>query len=903
MHDIDVVRVVHLIIATTLIVVPTFPFAEAQHQCTSLTWHKNTTADFIIAGIFPVHYYAASQSKFVFNPAGLTWVEAMLYTIEQINKDRKLLPNVTLGFAVYDSCNNADLGLQATLDIIQEPKVIPSASRIQLSYNKPMEAVKCFCNKTKPPIVAVVGDAASSSSITIASVLGANGVKMPQISYSSTSTALSNKNYYPSFLRTIPPDEYQAMFIVDILKKFNWTYVSFIASDDAYGRLGVENLLPRLESQGICVAVSEVFETTKAGKRKVTEIVSKLVADKKSTVIVLWCQYPEADVVLKEAEKQKLYDRIWVATETWGSNKLVFNVNKRVVSGLLGIIPTTVVYSKFEDFLKSLSPNKTAYNPWLDSFWRNNFGCNSADNITYYCKNTTTATGLPRNKFANVMDAVYSVAHGLHNAFDTFGKKIQPDTLLDFIKKVNFVGKTSLTVSFNENGDPGVASYSLTNLQSDGNGTTKFTIIGGWNSRSRLLSLLPGTRPVFSNWSTAQPNSSCSEQCQAGYFAFTFPSKPCCWRCVPCANKMVQPKAGMKECILCKGEKVANGERTQCVVPMYKHIALNNFWGISIFVCSLVVLLIEVSILGVILHRWNTPLVKAMNRELTLLQLASMTVIFLMPLLYIWRPTSAICSLRAFYFVICYTVSVSVTFTKTDRLLRIFKASTAGRLKKTSRVLNNKIQFLTVFALTVIACLLCTIFHFVFQPKLIEKVGQSPDGTEMTFSCGSDFDVLFLILLSYIIGISLTCSIFAFRARKLPENYNEARYTSFAMFSFCLAWLFFLPLYFSMSTPITKEFMILIISLISTSARLFILYGPKMFVIVFRPEENTVERFRAKLKAQQSHKRSTSGASPSQHARNQHEHGATLKTPMSSPKAFDTSRTRNLAFEISVDNG
>ena len=128
---------------------------------------------------------------------------------------------------------------------------------------------------------------------------------------------------------------------------------------------------------------------------------------------------------------------------------------------------------------------------------------------------------------------------------------------------------------------------------------------------------------------------------------------------------------------------------------------------------------------------------------------------------------------------------MSVTFTKTDRLLRIFKASTTGRLSKGSRVLNNRLQFLTVFALTVIACLVCTIFYFVFQPILVEKIERKDDGAVMSFSCGTDFTILLLILLSYIFAISLTCSIFAFKARKLPENYNEARYTSFAKFSFC----------------------------------------------------------------------------------------------------------------------
>ena len=877
-------------------------------KCSSLISHKNTSADYIIAGIFPVHYFSSSKSTFVFNPAGLTWVQAMLLAIEEINKDEKILPNITIGYAIYDSCNDASFGLQASLDIIQEPKLIPSHPRSNYVMGRPKDAVKCLCNKTKPAIVAVVGDAASASSTRIASVLGARDVSMPQISYSSTSTVLSNKRYYPSFLRTIPPDEYQAMFMVDIFKKFKWTYVSFIASDDAYGRLGVENLLPMLENEKICVAVSDVFETTESGKEKVRKIVAKLKRDEKAKIIVLWCQYPQAELFLQEAERQDLFDRIWIATETWGSNTLVKKINERVVCGLLGIIPAAVNYIPFDDFLTSVTPNTSTYNPWLDSFWREEFNCYSTDNVTYYCNSgkPVNAKNLPRNKFANVMDAVYAVAHALDSALkDTnsilpIASKVSPENLLKYIKAVNFTGKANLTVSFNDYGDPDVASYSLTNLQRLRGAQMDFKIIGGWNSNSRQLRFIQGETVMFSNGSLIPPNSTCSEECQPGSYALTYTSKPCCWTCVPCPDNKVQPNYGMKQCTNCKSDEVPNNKRTGCIVPSYKYIRYDSVRGFLISGCSMLAVFITLFIMGTLLRNWHSPLVKAMNRELTMLQLASIIIIFVMPLLYMSRPSKVHCSLRPFYFIIFYTISVSVTFTKTDRLLRIFKASTSGRLSKGSRVLDNRIQFLTVFILTLIAGLICTIFYFVFQPVLDEKIERKDNNVVMSFSCGTDFTVLLLILLSYIFAISLTCSIFAFKARKLPENYNEARYTSFAMFSFCLAWMFFLPLYFSMNSSTDKDLTFLIISFLSTFARLGIIYGPKVALILFRPEENTIERFRAKMKTQRSNR--SSGASPLQHSPKQspmHVHAKdTLKIPNTNQGQLPG---RNLAFEISVD--
>ena len=42
---------------------------------------------------------------------------------------------------------------------------------------------------------------------------------LPQISYASTSPALTDRRRYKSFFRTVPSDIYQAMALVDIMKQ------------------------------------------------------------------------------------------------------------------------------------------------------------------------------------------------------------------------------------------------------------------------------------------------------------------------------------------------------------------------------------------------------------------------------------------------------------------------------------------------------------------------------------------------------------------------------------------------------------------------------------------------------------------------------------------------------------
>ena len=60
--------------------------------------------------------------------------------------------------------------------------------------------------------------------------------KIPQVSYASTSAALSDKSRFEYFARTVPPDNFQARAMVDILQYFDWTFISTVNSEGDYGK-------------------------------------------------------------------------------------------------------------------------------------------------------------------------------------------------------------------------------------------------------------------------------------------------------------------------------------------------------------------------------------------------------------------------------------------------------------------------------------------------------------------------------------------------------------------------------------------------------------------------------------------------------------------------------------------
>ena len=42
----------------------------------------------------------------------------------------------------------------------------------------------------------------------------------------------------------------------------------------------------------------------------------------------------------------------------------------------------------------------------------------------------------------------------------------------------------------------------------------------------------------------------------------------------------------------------------------------------------------------------------------------------------------------------------------------------------------------------------------------------------------------------------LLCTVYAVKTRKIPSNFNEAKYIGFTMYSTCIVWLAFIPIFF-----------------------------------------------------------------------------------------------------------
>ncbi|XP_078234906.1 vomeronasal type-2 receptor 26-like [Pogona vitticeps] len=172
-------------------------------------------------------------------PMNYQHVLAFLFAIHEINNDKKLLPNTTLGSVVADDFFSAWRACKATLDLL---------------FRSQGNVLNYSCEKGAR-LLAVIGALTSPSSIQMANVLST--YKVPQLSYGSFDPVLSDQTQFPFFFWMIPNEEPQYDGIVELLKYFGWNWIGLLLSSDGTGEAFLRTLGPRLLQNNICVAVTE----------------------------------------------------------------------------------------------------------------------------------------------------------------------------------------------------------------------------------------------------------------------------------------------------------------------------------------------------------------------------------------------------------------------------------------------------------------------------------------------------------------------------------------------------------------------------------------------------------------------------------------------------------------------
>lgn len=239
--------------------------------------------DIMLGALAPVHQKDDDESNFgkckneAFNVWAMPRVEALLFAVDQVNKDPNILINTTLGIHILDSCGIDTVATEEAKKFIQEEQCNHVNSDFHFDG-------KC---KNHSHFVGVVGEMYSSVSKSLATFLQPWAI--PLVSPASTSVDLSDKTRYKYFARTVPSDKFQFRVILDILKEFKWTLISTLVSDGSFSE-EVRKFTNLAEKNGICnTAPHRVHRVPKHPTfDNFKNIICQIFKEKDSNVVILF---------------------------------------------------------------------------------------------------------------------------------------------------------------------------------------------------------------------------------------------------------------------------------------------------------------------------------------------------------------------------------------------------------------------------------------------------------------------------------------------------------------------------------------------------------------------------------------------------------------------------------------
>ena len=590
---------------------------------------KKKDGDVIVGGLLNIHISGSSDQCTEISTTGLGYAEATIFAIEKINKNSSILPNVTIGYDLRDYCFSNARAMKIAYDFMCDDDPVHMSN--QNISTSPTGYVKETKTKT---ISALVGPFDSASAVLVGSLLQVSDI--PAISPSATSDELSSQ-MYKNFFRTVPPDNWQAKVMADIIELFNWTYVAAVGLDDSYGQNGISALEKEsYNRKTFCIAFSEYIPRL-GYWNKTKQTVLKIKRRSEVAVVILWLSVGYGRTFIAEATAKNV-EKTWILCDALSGRGTYLDTHIPILNGSLGIKPYDYSVLEFEEHLETITPAKSIERGahWWEEFWRLHFNCsatNPKQSGVALCKANLTVDHAPQKiggPFVSyIIDAVYAIAHALDNIYHCslsidgasyIGKcpPVKPTVkgrdLVKYFRNISFDGLTG-KVRFNKFGDPLTASYDIINFQLDSTTgrTLKHILVGSWNKNTTPKLKVDLSRQRSRTLYT--PLSLCSSECLPGTRREF--NSPCCWDCIKCPKGTVSTDNGSTNCTKCDSETKSNEEQNKCEKLPIINITHTTASGVATTSMALIGFILTLLVCGIYIKFYNSPIVRASNREIS----------------------------------------------------------------------------------------------------------------------------------------------------------------------------------------------------------------------------------------------------------------------------------------------
>ncbi|XP_071065785.1 vomeronasal type-2 receptor 116-like [Dasypus novemcinctus] len=811
--------------------------------------------ELIIGAFFPLYTFLAynengKPSKDVyflqFQIKNYQYILALVFAFEEINRNPHLLPNISLGFNIYNALHSEQRTLESTIIW-------------QSGLGKCIPNYTCWKDSKSVAVLTGMTWAISAQIGTLLELY-----KIPQLTYGFYNPHLSDDSQFPSLYQIAPKDTSLTLAMVSLMQHFSWTWVGLVGSEDKGSVQFLWDLRGEMDKNGICTAFVELIPVT---ERSYFSFGWQYhVRIKESSVNVVFI-YGDSDSLIGLSFWRWEYlviRKVWVTTSKWD-----FTTSEKAF--LLESFHGALIFSHhhgeipgFKTFIQEANPSKYPEDFYLTKLWSISFDCKVSDsdcNTLENCPPNASLEWLPWWQFDKVMNegsynvysAVYAVAQTLHEILlqrvemqsvgSGNGLAFEPWQLHPLLKNIQLNTPAGDPVNLDEERKL-EASYDILNFWNFPENFGLKVKVGHFASDAPHDQQLSISAELI-EWAVGfseTPSSVCSEKCIPGFWKASQEGKAaCCFLCNPCPENEISNETDIDQCVKCLDHQYANSQRNRCLQKAVTFLAYEDPLGMALVCITLCFSFLTTVILGVFVKHGDTAIVKANNRTLSYILLISLNLCFLCSLLFIGRPNTTTCILQQITFGIVFTVAVSTVLAKTITVVLAFKVTAPGRRTRQWLVSGAPNFIIPICAL--IQMILCGIWLGT-SPPFINKDAHSEHGY-IIIECNKGSAPAFYCVLGFLGFLALGSFTLAFMARKLPDTFNEAKFLTFSMLVFCSVWVTFLPVYYSSKGKVMAA--VETFSILASSAGLLgCIFAPKCYIILLSSDSNTQHGLRYK---------------------------------------------------------
>ncbi len=237
--------------------------------------------------------------------------------------------------------------------------------------------------------------------------------------------------------------------------------------------------------------------------------------------------------------------------------------------------------------------------------------------------------------------------------------------VLQSMFKVNFTSQLGHNMSFNKNGDT-KGIYVLNSIKIAKN-ECSYSEVGEWRSFGTPSGF------IYLDQSIAKTHKSSCGKCPPGWGRLIKKAGDCCRPCEKCTGNEYKSNRS-KQCEKCPNDSVPDDRHTGCIKLIKRYLTLtNNKFGIACLCTTTTGLGLVIGI-SVIFYKYrDTHLVRASNKELTLVLLVAIVLGYATPLVTLMAQSKWLCTLYVYMKGLSFCLMIGALFTKVNRIYRIFR--------------------------------------------------------------------------------------------------------------------------------------------------------------------------------------------------------------------------------------